>query len=134
MEVKQAVKLKRAKGIGGVLQKQLAPLETNERFLKKYSNLKLIILLNAKDSKYAAVVRFNEGKITVESVSNADEKALKKKVLLWDGMLKTTTPLFLKIAMGELSLIAMTKKIITRKIKAKGIRNLLKLQKIFAYL
>ncbi|MFX1273745.1 MAG: hypothetical protein ACFFBP_14325 [Promethearchaeota archaeon] len=134
METKQSVKLKRAKGIGGVLQKQLAPLETNEKFLERYSNLKLTLLLNAKDSKYAAVVRFNDGNIMVESVSNADEKALSKKVLFWDGMLKTTTPIFLKIAMGELGLGAMAKKMISRKIKAKGIKNLLKLQKIFALL
>ena len=134
MEVKQAIKPKRVRGIAGVLQKQLAPLETDKKFLKKYKKLKLTLMLNAKDSKYAAVVRFHEGRIDVESIANSNEKALSKKVLLWDGMLRTTTPLFLKIAMGKLGLVGMAKKMISRKIEAKGIRKLLKLKKIIALL
>ena len=134
MEVKQAIKPKRLKGIAGVLQKQLASLETNKKFLKKYSKLKLTFLLNVKDSKHAAVVRFHEGRINVESIENSNEEVLSKKVLLWDGKLETTTPIFLKIAMGKISLFGMGIKMISGKIKAKGLRKLLKLKKIFAIL
>lgn len=131
MEVKQLVKPKKARGIGGVLQKQLSPLETNKKFLKKYSKLNLTLLLNAKDSKYAAIIRFHNGKIDIESILNSNEEELSKKVLLWDGMLKTTTPIFLKIAMGKIGLFGMGAKMVSRKIKAKGIGKLLKLKKMF---
>lgn len=134
MEVKQAVKPKRLRGIAGVLQKQLNPLETNKKFLKKYSKLNLTLLLNAIDSKHAAIIRFHEGRIDIESITNSNEKMLSKKVLLWDGMLQTTTPIFLKIAMGKIGLFGMGAKMISRKIKAKGIRKLLKLKKMFALL
>jgi len=134
MEVKQLIKPKKARGIGGVLQKQLTPLETNKKFLKKYSKLNLTLLLNAKDSKYAAIIRFHDGKIDIESILNSNEEELSKKVLLWDGMLKTTTPIFLKIAMGKIGLFGMGAKMISGKIKAKGIKRLLKLKKIFTLL
>lgn len=133
-ESEHKIKAKKPRGIGGVLQKQLLPLETNERFTKRFSNLTLKILINAKDTKYAALVTFNNGKILVESIKNKNKKVLKKKVLNWDGMLSTSTPLLLKIATGKLSIMAMAKKIITRKLRIKGIKKLLIMRKIFELL
>ena len=134
LETRKKVKVERAKGIGGVLQKQLAPLETNEKFRKFYRDFKATYLLNATDSKYAAMVEFNHTNISVESISNVEKKSLTKEVLKWDAMLATSTPLFLKIAMGELGLGAMVGKIVRRKMKVKGLKNLIMLKKIFGLL
>ncbi len=133
-EQEKKVRKKRIKGIGGVLEKTIDPLRTSLLFKELYGDLKLKLLLNAIDSKYAAILTFNEGDISIEAISNGDKKALKKKVLGYDGMLATSTPLFLQIAMGQLSMGAMGKKVVARKIKIKGAKNLLTLQKIFALL
>lgn len=134
IETKQneKAKIKKPKGVGGVLHKMLMPLESNERFIQNYSKFNLKLLINARDTKYAALITINNGKILVESVSNKDKKSLKKKVLKWNGMLATSTTLLLEIAMGKLSIMGMAKKIITRKLKVKGIKNLLIMQKMFA--
>jgi len=133
-ETEKKVKKKRLKGIAGVLDKQLAPLRDSLLFKELFGEFKATYLLNAVDSKVAALLTFDEGAIEVDSISNKDKKALKKKVLGWDSKLATTTPLFLQIAMGELSMGAMAKKVVARKIKVKGLKTLLKLQEIFALL
>ena len=132
IEMKQNERVKKPRGVGGVLYKMLMPLENNERFQQKYSEFNLKLLINAKDTKYAAVVSVNNAKIVIESISNKDKKSLKKKVLKWNGMITTTLPLLLEIATGKLSLMGMVKKIITRKMKVRGIRNLLIMKKMFA--
>lgn len=128
------IKVKRAKGIGGVLQKQMKSLETNEKFLELYSDINLTFLLNATDTSHAAILIIKQGKIFIESINNEDKKSLKKKVLNWDSMLATSTMLFLDIAMGKLSVGKMGKKIVARKMSAKGLKNLMVLKKIFALL
>ena len=132
IETKQNERVKKPRGVGGVLYKMLMPLEKNERFQQKYDKFDLKLLINAKDTKYAAVVSVNDAKITIESISNKDKKSLKKKVLKWNGMITTTLPLLLEIATGKLSLMGMVKKVITRKMKVRGIKNLLIMKKMFA--
>jgi len=132
IETEKNEKVKKPRGVGGVLYKILMPLENNERFVQRYSKFDLKLLINAKDTKFAAVVTVNNGKILIESISNKDKKSLKKKVLKWNGMITASLPLFLEIAMGKLSLMGMVKKIITRKMKVRGIKNLLIMKKMFA--
>ncbi len=131
-KTKQKEKIKKPRGVGGVLYKMLMPLENNERFQQNYSKFNLKLMINAKDTKYAAVVSVNNSKISIESISNKDKKSLKKKVLKWNGMITTTLPLLLDIATGKLSLMGMIWKVITRKIKVRGIKNLLIMKKMFA--
>lgn len=133
-EQQKKVRKKRLKGIAGVISKQMEPLNDSLLFKELFGDFKGTYLLNAVDSKHAALVIFNEGKIEVKGISNTDKKALKKKVLGWDSKLATTTPIFLQVAMGELSIGAMAKKVVTRKMKVKGLKKLLKLQEIFALL
>ena len=63
---KQKEKSAKLRGLAGVVAKQLEPLKTNPIFLKKYSNLHMVVLLNAHDGKYAAMVEFNRGNINIE--------------------------------------------------------------------
>ena len=132
--VEQKTKKKKIRGLGGIVAKQMDPLESNEIFQKKYGNLKMKVLLNAVDSKYAALVSFNEGKIEIDGIKNTDKKALKKKVLGWNAKLATKTEIFLNLAMGKIGLGKIGLYVITRKMKLKGVKNLLKLMDMFAIL
>ena len=58
-ETKQKEKIKKPRGVGGVLYKMLIPLEKNERFQQNYAKFNLKLMINAKDTKYAAVVSVN---------------------------------------------------------------------------
>ena len=96
--------------------------------------LKKNILFNAVDGRYAALLKIDNGNVVVEGLKNKDKKKLKKKNLGWQGKLETTTNLFLKIATSELSTISIIKKIITRKIKIRGIRKVLILKDLFSFI
>lgn len=122
----------RLRGIAGVIANQLKPIENKEKFIEKYSDLDLRILLNPRDSKYAAIVNLSHGRFNVEYMKNESKEALSKKNLNWNAMLETSTPIFLKVAMGELGLLGQAKLIITRKMKAKGLTKLLKLASILS--
>jgi len=130
-ETKQERKVRKPRGVGGVLYTLLMPLETNERFIQRYSKFNLKVLINAKDTKYAAIASINNAKIEIESMSNKDKKSLKKKVLKWNALLVSSTPLLLDIAMGKLSTMGMVKKVMARKMKVRGIKNLLIMKKVF---
>lgn len=121
------------RGFVGVIWKQLEPLNNIDFFKKKYQEEKFKILLNATDGKLAAIIIVEKGMLSVESVKNGDKKYMKQvyKENNCNGKLYTTMPLFLDIAMGKLGLGAIVKKIIGRKIKIKGIKNLLKLLDMF---
>lgn len=124
-------KKKRLRGFPGVVKGQLDALNTNAYFQEKYQDEKFKVLLNANDGKLAAIVKVENGVVEVESVKNIPKENIKKKQLGWDGKLDTTVPIFLEIAMGKLSLWGIIKKVITRKIKIRGIRTLLKLLDMF---
>ncbi|MFX1274452.1 MAG: hypothetical protein ACFFBP_00920 [Promethearchaeota archaeon] len=125
-------KAKRLRGIAGVIVKQLKPIENKQEFKDNYSDLNLRLLLNPIDSKYAAIVNLNNGIFEVESIKNEPKENLSKDVLKWNGMLETSTPIFLKISMGEIGLGGQTKLIMTRKMKMKGMTKLLKFAKILS--
>ncbi|MFX1274051.1 MAG: hypothetical protein ACFFBP_08270 [Promethearchaeota archaeon] len=123
-EIIEHEKKKRLRGMGAALEKQLKALETNDTFIEKFGKLSLKILLNATDDKYATLVEFKNGKVNVESISNENKNDLKKKVLGWDGMMVTTTPIFLKIATGDINDKEFKKLVVGRKIKVKGAKEL----------
>ncbi|TXT62861.1 MAG: hypothetical protein BAJALOKI3v1_480004 [Promethearchaeota archaeon] len=127
-------KKKKLRGFAKVISQQLEPLNDNEEFKKKFKDTNLKILLNAVDGRYAALIKIKEGTVEVDGIKNNEKENLTKEALGWDGRLATTTNLFFKIATGELSTISMIGKIITRKIKIKGISKVLALTEIFALL
>ncbi|MGQ4874765.1 MAG: hypothetical protein ACP6IY_11915 [Promethearchaeia archaeon] len=124
-------KKKRLRGFAGVIGRQLEPLNSNDFFKKKFKDDNFKILLNAKDGKFAALITVKNGQIEVDAVKNTPKEELKKKKLGWNGKLETTTQIFLDIAMGKLSTGKMLLKVITRKIRLKGIKTLMKLLAMF---
>ncbi len=118
-------KEKRIKGIAGIIAKMMKPLENDDVFLSKFSKLKMKALINATDTRYAALVKFNEGKIDVEAVKNVPEENIAKTTLKWNAKLETDVASLLKIATGETGILGLVKQIMTRKVKIKGLFKML---------
>jgi len=128
----EKTKMKRIRGFPGVVKAQLDPLNQNDVFKAKFKDKKFKILLNTTDGKLAAVVSVEKGAVDVDMVDNSLKESIEKKTLGWNGKIETRTPLFLEIALGKLSMGGIVKNVLSRKVKLKGIRNLLKLLKLFS--
>ena len=125
-------KKKRIRGFAGIVSRLIEPLNENEKFKKQFKDTELKILLNVKDGRYACILIIDNGKIYVEGMKNNPKKNLKKKVVGWDGFLQTKTSTFLEILEGEDVLLGkVIRKILTGRIKIRGIKNVLILLKLF---
>lgn len=110
------------------------PLNDNAKFKEKYKNDAFKILLNPKDGNFAALITVDKGKLSVNSIENTSKKNLDQKVLGWDGFMQTTKELFSAIGRGELSSGDIAKKVVTRKIKVKNPKMLVKFSELGALL
>ncbi|KKK46270.1 hypothetical protein LCGC14_0693470 [marine sediment metagenome] len=123
---------KKLRGLAGVISKLVEPLNEDQKFKETFSDIEVKVLLNATDGEYAALIVIDKGTIHVEGYKNNPKKNLKKKVIDWDGLLQTTTPIFIKfLRSNEISIKKFIGKVLTRKIKIRGIKNVLMLRKVF---
>lgn len=123
---------KKLHGFASIVSKQVEPLNENEKFKERFKDTEVKVLLNAKDGKWAALLIIDKGKIYVEGFKNNPKENIKKKNADWDGLLQTTTPMFLELLGSEkVSTGKVIRKILTRKIKIKGIKHVLVLLKLF---
>ena len=126
-------KKKRLRGFAGIVSKQIEPLKDNEKFKQKYKDTQVKILLNAKDGKYAALLVIDKGTIHIEGFKNKPKENLKKKVLGWDGLLQTKTKTFVGLLESDdISLGKVIGKIVTGRIKIRGIKHVLVLLPLFS--
>jgi len=124
----------RLKGFAKVVAKEVEVLNTIEQFKEDFKDSELKILLNAKDGKYAALLVIDKGKVYVEGIENNPKANISKKALGWDGLLKTKTEVFVDLlGGGDISMGSIIWKIITFRIKIKGIKSVLTLLKLFEY-
>ena len=124
----------RLKGFAKIVSQQIEPLNAIEKFREDFKEKELKILLNAKDGKYAALLVIDHGRIYVEGIENTPKENIKKKIVGWDGLLETKTQTFVDLLGGEnLSMGSIIWKILTFKIKLKGIKNVLVLLDLFKY-
>ncbi|GAH25358.1 hypothetical protein ES705_03592 [subsurface metagenome] len=127
-------KTKRLKGFAKVVAKEVEVLNTIEQFKEDFKDSELKILLNAKDGKYAALLVIDKGKVYVESIENKPKENIKKKYAGWDGFLEAKMQLFVELlGGGDISMGSIIWKILTFRIKIKGIKNVLTLLKLFEY-
>jgi hypothetical protein len=127
-------KKKRSKGFAGVVAKQVEPLNSNEKFKEDFKDTELKILLNAKDGKYAALLVIDKGRVYIEGIENSPKENIKKKIVGWDGLLQAKTQIFVDLLGGEdISMGSIVGKILTGRIKIRGIKNVLVLLKLFEY-
>lgn len=120
-----------ARGFAGLIAKVMAPLNQKEEFKQKFKNTERTFILNPLNLDHAAIIIIDKGTIKVKSVSNKPKENLKKKVLGWDGYLGMDSQVFLSVAMKRLSIIGVGLKVLTGKVKLKGITKLLALLKVF---
>ncbi|MFX0021089.1 MAG: hypothetical protein ACFE9S_02100 [Candidatus Hermodarchaeota archaeon] len=122
----------RLRGFAGIVSKQVEPLNENEKFKHIFKDSEEKVLLNAKDGKWAALLIIDKGKIFVEGIENQPKANIKKKNAGWDGLLQTTTPMFLELLGSEkVSMGKVIGKILSGKIKIRGIKHVLLLLKLF---
>jgi len=126
--------MKKVRGFAGLLNNVLNPLNENEHFIRNFSDIKVNILINAWNANFAALIIINEGKLRVESIPNKPKDDLNQEKIGWDAYVEMDTQTFLAFAMKRLSLLGLTKKVITRKVKLKGLFKLLILMKIMKLL
>ena len=127
-------KKKRLKGFAKIVAREVEVLNTIEQFKKDFKNSLVKILLNAKDGKYAALLVIENGSIRVEGIENTPKSNISKKTLGWDGLLQTKTEVFVDLlGGGDISMGSIIWKVITFRIKIKGIKNVLLLMKLFEY-
>ncbi len=127
-------KKKRLKGFAGIVAKQVEPLNSIEKFKEDFKDTELKILLNAKDGKYAALLVIDKGRVYIEGIENKPKENIKKKVVGWDGLLQAKTQIFVDLLGGEdISMGSIVGKILTGKIKIRGIKKVLVLLKLFEY-
>jgi hypothetical protein len=124
----------RLKGFAKIVAQQVEPLNSIEQFKQDFKDKELKILLNAKDGKYAALLVIEHGTVYVEGIENEPKSNIKKQVAGWDGLLETKTQTFVDLLGGEnLSMGSIIWKIVTFRIKIKGIKNVLVLLQLFKY-
>jgi hypothetical protein len=122
----------RLHGFAGIVSKQVEPLNENEKFKHMFKDSEEKVLLNAKDGNWAALLIIDKGKIYVEGVKNQPKENVKKENVGWDGLLQTTTPMFMELLGSEkVSKGKVIRKILTGKIKIRGFKHVLVLLKLF---
>jgi hypothetical protein len=122
----------RLRGFAGIVSKQVEPLNENEKFKHIFKDSEEKVLLNAKDGKWAALLIIDKGKIFVEGIKNQPKENIKKKNVGWDGLLQTTTPMFMELLGSDnISMGKVIRKVLTGKIKIRGIKHVLVLLKLF---
>ena len=123
---------KKLRGFASIVAKQVEPLNDMEKFKENFKDTEVKVLLNAKDGKWAALLIIDKGKILVEGIKNEPKENIKKKNAGWNGLLQTTTPMFLELlGSEEVSMGKVIRKIFTGKIKIRGIKHVLKLLQLF---
>jgi hypothetical protein len=127
-------KKNRLKGFTKIVAKEVEPLNNIEKFKEDFKEREIRILLNPKDGKQAAMIVIDHGKIYVEGIENKPKKNIKKKNANWDGFFETDTKTFADLlGGGDITTGQIVKKLLTRKAKIRGIKNVLVLLKLFEY-
>ena len=127
-------KKKRLKGFAGVVSKQIEPLNEIEKFKEDFKDRTVKILLNATDGKNAALIVIDKGVIYVEEIKNEPKENLKKKNTGWDGRIQAKTNDFVELLTSEdLSIGKVVAKVLTLKIRIRGLFKALTLLELFNY-
>jgi hypothetical protein len=124
----------KAREFAGLIASVLAPLNQNPKFKEKFKKIERKYLINASNLNYAALVKIDNGRLTVQSVANKPKSNLKKKVTGWDSFISMDSQIFLALAMDKISKAKVGLKVISGKVKLKGFRKLPTLLKLFELL
>jgi len=124
----------RIRGFAGLIASGLLPLNENQKFKEQFANTNIKILLNAVNVNFAALIIIKNGILRVESIPNKPKENLKKKNVGWDALLAMDTQTYLALAMNRLPMSKLGLKVLTGKVKVRGLRKLLILKKMLILL
>ena len=112
----------------------MMPLNEDPKFKEEFKDTQRKILINATNLNYAALLTIDKGTLTIQSIPNKPKSNLKKKLVGWDGFVAMDTQIFLGLAMRRLSIIKLGLKMLTGKVKIRGIFKLLSMLKLIKIL
>ncbi len=128
---KKPPKEEEKKGLAGLLWSQMGAINNRSKFKEQYANAKMSFLYNLTDQKYSALIIVENGKLDVQHIEN-DKVNLKD--LEVDAMLACPAGLFFDFSSGNISKGAMLIKMLTGKLKIKGMKKMKELANIMALL
>ncbi|MFX0100709.1 MAG: SCP2 sterol-binding domain-containing protein [Candidatus Hodarchaeota archaeon] len=123
IEARKEKRRKRLKGFASTVSSILGKLNTNEDFKRIYRNQELRFALVATDFPPGVLLKIDKGEIGFENLEHDDVKKTQK-----DGLIQCTLDRFMALTTGKLDPI---KGWITRKLKLRGPKKLIKLMPMF---
>jgi len=126
--------LKEPRGFAGLIANIMNPLNKNPKFKQAFKNTQRIILINATNLQYAALLTIDKGSLKVEGIRNEPKSNLKKEATGWNGYVAMDTQIFLGLATKRISFLKLGLKILRFEVKMRGIFKLLALLKLIKIL
>ncbi len=125
---------KRIRGFAGLIASGLLPLNDKKKFKEQFSKTNIKILLNAVNVNFAALIIIKNGILRIESIPNKPKENLKKKNVGWDALLAMDAQTYLALAMNRLPMSKLGLKVLSGKVKVRGLRKLIILKKMLLIL
>src|SRR5271157_6091044 len=118
-------KKKRLKGLAGMISNLLTPVNDSQRFQEVFADDVITFVVAAIDLPPAAVIHVDKGTLTVQDAPLEEVKKIKA-----NGKLVGKMDIIMGVTSGKIGAIGAFFK---GKIKVKGVKNILKLKRIFVY-
>ncbi len=129
-----SIVIREPRGFAGLIANIMNPLNKDPKFKQAFKNTKRIILINATNLQYAALLTIDRGSLKVEGIRNEPKSNLTKKEAGWNGYVAMNTQIFLALATKRISLLKLVLKILRSEVKMRGIFKLLALLKLMKML
>ncbi|HUW91336.1 MAG TPA: hypothetical protein VMV43_12575 [Candidatus Nanopelagicaceae bacterium] len=124
-------KVELRRGLAGLLWKQMEPVNELDKFKELYKDKTLSILYNLTDQSYAALIKAENSKLDITHIKNEKEVLENLQV---DASMACSTELFFDFSSGSLSKFAALTKMLTGKLKIKGMKRMKELGDIMSLL
>ncbi len=119
------------RGLAAILWQQMSAINNSSKFKEQYANAKMSFLYHLTDQRYSALISVENGRLDVQHIIN-DKETLEN--LKADASLSCTAGLFFDFSAGKISKIAMIGKMLTGKLKIKGMKKMQELATIMVLL
>ena len=118
-------------GLAGLLWQQMGQINKNEKFKEEYADAKMSFLYNLTDQRYSALITVENGTLDVKHIENDGDTIKNMEV---DGSMACTASLFFDFTGGKISKVSMLLKMLTGKLKVKGMKKMKELGNIMSLL
>jgi hypothetical protein len=119
------------RGFAGLMAILMEPLKDDPKFKEKFKETERKFLINATNLNHAAIITINKGELIINSIPNKPKSNLKKKIVGWDAYISMDSQILIALAMKRISMIRIALKVLTRKVRMRGILKLFSLLKLF---